>query len=118
MKLNVMAEMLKETNPEVLNLPFEDRIGLMVENQWLAKKNARTKSLLRAANFRLNACLEDIDYSIDRKIDKKSIAALSTCNYIEQKLNLIITGSTGSGKTFLACAFGDNACRKGYTVKY
>ena len=118
MKLKVMADMLLENRPEILNLSFEDRLGLMVENQWLEKKNASTRNLLRAANFAVNASLEDIDYGNGRKIDKKIIASLSTCNYIEQKLNLIITGRTGSGKSFLACAFGDCACRKGYPVKY
>jgi DNA replication protein DnaC len=118
MKLKVMADMLAETTPEVLKLSFEDRLGLMVESQWLAKKNVKTQTLIRAASFGVSACLEDIDYRPDRKIDKKTVAALSSCNYIEQKLNIIISGCAGSGKSYLACAFGNNACRKGYTVKY
>jgi DNA replication protein DnaC len=118
MKLKVMAEMFTETNPEMLSLSFEDRLGLMVERQWLAKKNAKTQNLLRVANFGINACLEDVDYSSERSIDKKTIVTLSTCNFIEQKLNIIISGKTGSGKSFLACAFGNNACRRGYSVKY
>ena len=97
MNLKVMADMLTETRTEILNLSFEDRLGLMVENQWLAKKNVKTQTLLRAAKLRINACLEDIDYSLDRKIDKRTIATLSTCNYIVQNLNIIITGRTGSG---------------------
>lgn len=118
MKLKVMAEMLSETTPEILDLSFEDRFGLMVENQWLAKKNARTQKLIRTASFGINACLENIDYSPDRKIDKRTIAVLSSCNYIEQRLNLIISGRTGAGKSYLACAFGNKACRRGYSVKY
>lgn len=118
MKLKVMADMLMETTPEMLSMSFEDRLGLMVENQWLAKKNSKVQTLLRSAGFRINAHLEDIDYRPDRKIDTKTIANLSTCNYIEQKLNIIITGCTGSGKSFLACAFGEKACWREYSVKY
>jgi DNA replication protein DnaC len=60
----------------------------------------------------------DIDYSAQRTIDKQTVKIISTCNFIDQKLNVIISGKTGAGKTYLACAFGNNACRQGYTVKY
>lgn len=118
MKLYVMADMMAEPNAEIIKLSFEDRLGLMVENQWQSKENAKTQNLIRTANFKIDASLEDIDYSQERRIDKKTIATLSTCNYIEQKLNLILTGRSGSGKSYLACAFGNKACHKGYPVKY
>ena len=90
----------------------------MVEKEWLYRKNTRIKRLLYNASLTINACIEDIDYTQERKIDKKTIRTLSSCIFIEQRLNIIISGKTGCGKSFLACAFGNNACRHGYTVKY
>jgi DNA replication protein DnaC len=118
MKLKVMAQMLKDSDPSLKELSFEERLGIMVEKEWLSRKNSRIKRLLHNASLGINACIEDIDYSENRKIDKKTIQTLSTCSFIEQKLNIIISGKTGTGKSFLASAFGNNACRHGYKVKY
>lgn len=118
LKLKVMAQMMSELDPALRELSFDERLGIMVEKEWLAKKNARIKRLLNSASLGLNACLEDIDYLADRTIDKKTIQTLSTCSFIEQQLNIVISGKTGSGKSFIACALGNSACRHGYTVKY
>lgn len=118
MKLKAMAQMLSEPNPSDLELSFEERLGIMVEKEWMSKKNSKIKRLLRNATLWLDACIEDIEYSSNRAIDKQSIFELSNCGFIEKSLNIIITGKTGSGKTYLICAFGHNACRKGYTVRY
>ena len=118
MKLKAMAQMLSEANPSDLELSFEERLGLMVEKEWMAKKNSKIKRLLRNANLGINACIEDIEYSSNRAIDKQSIVELASCSFIEKSLNIITTGKTGSGKTYLICAFGSNACRKGDTVRY
>ncbi|HHY23942.1 MAG TPA: ATP-binding protein [Clostridiaceae bacterium] len=118
LKLKVMAEMLSDPDSNFEELTFEERFGLMVEKEWLSKKNARIKRLLYNAKLGIDACIEDIDYSAGRVIDKKTIKTLSTSVYIEQKLNIIISGPTGSGKSYIACAFGNAACRLGYTVKY
>lgn len=118
LKLKAMTQMMREHDHILEGLSFEDRLAIMVEKEWLAKKNARIKRLLKSASLGLNACIEDIDYSPQRTIDKQVIKTLSTCNFIDQKLNIVISGKTGSGKTYLACAFGNNACRHGYTVKY
>jgi DNA replication protein DnaC len=72
--------------------------------------------LLTAACLDFNACIEDINYSADRIIDKKTIQTLSSCTFIEQKLNIIISGKIGSGKTYLACAFRNGAYRQGYST--
>ncbi len=90
----------------------------MVENEWISKKNSRIKRLINTASLGLNACIEDIDYNTDRKLDKKIIQQLATCSFIEQKLNIVISGKTGTGKTYASCALGNSACRHGYTVKY
>jgi DNA replication protein DnaC len=118
LKLKVMAQMMSELDPALRELSFDERLGIMVEKEWLAKKNARIKRLLNSASLGLNACLEDIDYLADRTIDKKTIQTLSTCSFMEQQLNIVISGKTGSGKSFIACALGNSACRHGYTVKY
>ncbi len=118
MKLKVMASMLADPDPTLRELSFEERLGLMVEKEWLARKNSRIKRLLKAAFLGIDACVEDIHYSTDRTIDKKTVQMLSTCAFIEQKLNIVISGKTGTGKSYLACAFGNKACRQGYQVKY
>jgi DNA replication protein DnaC len=118
MKLKVMASMLADPDPTLRELSFEERLGLMVEKEWLARKNSRINRLLKAAFLGIDACVEDIHYSADRTIDKKTVQMLSTCAFIEQKLNIVISGKTGTGKSYLACAFGNKACRQGYQVKY
>lgn len=118
LKLKVMAQMRSDPDSALRELSFEERLGIMVEKEWMSKKNSRIKRLLNNASLGLNACIEDIDYTPDRKIDKKTIQQLSSCSFIEQKLNVVISGKTGTGKTYISCAIGSSACRHGYTVKY
>jgi len=118
MKLKVMAQMLADPDSMVRDLSFEDRLALMVDAQWFAKRNAKIKRLLNSASLAVDACIEGIRYQPDRTIDKKTVQTLSACTYIEQKLNIVVSGCTGSGKTFLICAFGNCACRHLYKVKY
>jgi DNA replication protein DnaC len=118
LKLKVMAQMMTEPDQELQDLTFEERLGIMVEKEWLAKKNSKIKRLLHTATLGLNAFIEDIDYSAERSIDKKTIQKLSSCSFIEQKLNIVVSGKTGSGKTYIICALGNTACRHGYSVKY
>lgn len=118
LKLKVMAQMLNDPDNALKDLSFEERLGIMVEKEWVSKKNSRIKRLLSGVCLGLNACIEDIDYSVGRTIDKKTIKTLTTCSFTEQKLNIVISGKTGTGKTYIACAFGNSACRHGYTVKY
>jgi DNA replication protein DnaC len=113
-----MAQMLDDQDSALNELSFEERLGIMVEKEWLSRKNLRIKRLLNNASLGLNACIEDIDYSANRTIDKKIIQRLASCSFIEQKLNIVLSGKTGSGKTYIACAFGNAVCRHGYTVKY
>ena len=118
MRLPVMAKMLASPGEHEKEMSFEDRLGLMVESEWLARRNNRIKRLLKKADFPVDASIENIDYEHQKGIEKKTIQKLAGGSYIEQNLNLIITGMTGSGKTYLASAFGNAACRNNYTVKY
>ena len=119
MKLKIMAEMFSSDDKELSGLSFEDRFSLMVERQWLARRNAKIKRLLASARLGIpDACIEDIYYTDERILDKKLIASLSTCAYIEKKLNVVLTGKTGCGKSYIACALGNAAARAGYRVSY
>ena len=121
MKLSVMAKTFREQleNPDMDSLSFEERFGLLVDAEWSARKTNRLKRLIRNANYEIpGACIEDIEYHNDRKLDKAQIMRLATCQYIEECHNIIILGATGNGKTYLSNAFGMAASRNFYTVKY
>jgi len=120
MKLTGMAEAFKEQlqQPSFSQLSFEERFGLLVDRQWTWKEDCRIKRLLEEAKLKINACVEDIDYKSPRGIDRSVIMSLSSCDWIKKHHNVIITGPTGAGKTFLACALANKACREGYRSFY
>jgi len=118
MRLKTMAEAFLNPDPGSEALSFEDRFALMVEREWHAKKDSRVARLVSRAGLGTQASLEDIDYGKGRNISRKDVATLGSCVFIQQRLNVIISGKTGSGKSFLACAIGDAACRHGYSCKY
>jgi DNA replication protein DnaC len=121
MKLSTMAEAFrKQTQDQSLaGLSFEDRFGLIVDTEWSKRKNNHLTRLIRNSSFSdANACIENIEYSADRKLDKSQIVTLATCNYIQERHNIIILGAAGAGKSYLGCAFGIAACRNFYAVKY
>ena len=104
--------------PEIESLSFEERLGLLVDREMTDRENRRLKTRLRQARLRQPATLEDIDFRHPRGLDKSLIAQLSSCHWVDQHHNLLITGPTGCGKTFLACALAHKACQEGYTVRY
>ncbi|MCJ7689783.1 MAG: IS21-like element helper ATPase IstB [Clostridiaceae bacterium] len=121
LKLNSMAESYRNQlqNPSFKDLSFEERFGLIIDMEWSRRKNNKLTSLIRKSEFSLtDACIENIEYHVDRKLDKAQITRLSTCNYIQEKHNIIILGASGAGKTYVSCAFGIAACRNFFTVKY
>ena len=121
MKLGVMAAAFQRqlADKAVSDLDFEERVGLMVDAEWTARKNNRLKRLIRSAGFSMpEACMEDIEYHPDRELDKALITRLSTCNFVEEHHNVLILGATGSGKSYLSNALGVAAARKFYTVRY
>lgn len=121
MRLTAMADSYRyQLNDHSLdNLCFEERLGLLVDIEYTSRKNNRLKRLIHNANFdQSHACIADINYSVDRKLEKSQIEQLSSCEYIADKHNIIIMGASGAGKSYLACAFGVEACKQYYTVKY
>lgn len=101
-----------------MSLGFEERFGILVDQEITFRENLRLIRLLKTAKLKTHACMEDIDYRHNRGLDKSQMASLATGQWIAKGLNLILTGPTGSGKTWLACAFGNQACRQGKTVLF
>jgi len=99
-------------------LSFEERLSLLVERELMLRETRQLKSRLTHAQLKQKACLMDIDYQASRGLAKNTIQSFSTCQFIAKKQNILITGCTGTGKTFLACALGHQACLEGFRVKY
>jgi DNA replication protein DnaC len=120
LRLNAMARVLEEQMqmPEIESLSFEERLGLLVDREASDRENRRLTTRLRKARLRQNACIENIDFRHPRGLDKSLMTKLFSCDWIKDSNNLFITGPTGTGKTFLACALAHKACREGYTVQY
>ena len=121
MRLTAMAEAWSEQQkePDVAAMSFDERFGLLVDTEFLVRENKRLKRLLGEAKLRLrSACVEDVDYPARRNLDKKLIRQLATCQWIADHLNVIITGATGTGKSYIACALGNQACRSGHRTLY
>ncbi len=100
------------------SLTFDERFGFIVDREHTERHNRRLQTRLRKAKLRLNATIEDIDYRAPRGLDKRLMLSLATGDWIRQHHNVILTGPTGTGKTYLACALGHKACREGLTVQY
>jgi DNA replication protein DnaC len=121
LRMDVLAAAWTEQqkNPEVHKLSFDERLGMLVDAEWLHRENKRLARALKEAKLRIgNACVEDIDYSPRRELEKATIRQLASCRWIEEHQTVVISGATGTGKTYLACALAQQACRKGYRAIY
>lgn len=121
LKLQGLLEALEEQQrtPPVQALSFEERLALLVDRERLWRENQRRTRLLRGARLKVVAAsVEDIDYKAARGLDKRQIATLATGEWIRRAQNLLITGATGSGKTWIACALAQQTCRQGRSVLY
>lgn len=121
LRLGAMAAALQEQQKDakVSSLSFDERLAMLVDSEHLARDNRRIKTLLKDAELRIpSACLEDVEASAQRGIDKGMLRQLASCAWIDQNLNTLINGATGVGKSYLACALGQAACRRGLRVLY
>ena len=120
LRLEGMAQALEEQRrqPDITQLDFEERLGLLIERQWLWKENRGLISRLKYAQLKLSASLEDIDYRHPRGLKRAQIDQLRASNWVQEHRNCLITGPTGVGKTYLACALGQQACRDGHRTVY
>lgn len=121
MRLSAMADTYVKQlgNRDYSDLSFDDRFGMLVDIEHSKRKNSKLDRLISQAHFRYsNACVEDIEYLPDRKLDKPLILRLADCQYIQDHHNVLILGASGNGKSYLSSALGVSACRKHYKVKY
>ena len=120
MRLSGMAEAFatQMEDTSAAQLSFEERFSLMVDHEWLARQNRALQRRLKDARLGQQACLEDVDYKHQRELDRALVRSLSTCQWITSHHNLLISGPTGIGKSFLGCAFAHKAVRDGFTVLY
>lgn len=105
-------------NPQYADLPFEDRLGLLVDRECTHRDNNRLQRRLKAAQLQLPATIEDLDLAPGRGLDRRLVLQLAQGEWISQHLNTLVLGPTGAGKTFLACALAHSACRANFAVRY
>jgi DNA replication protein DnaC len=120
LRLSGMLQALQEQTqlPEIEALSFEERLGLLVDREATERENRRLRTRLNKAKLRQSACLEDIDFQAVRGLDRALVLRLGTCQWIESKYNVLITGPTGVGKSYLGCALAHKACLTGYSAYY
>ena len=120
LKLTGMLHALQEqfAMPDIGQLSFDERLGLLIAREMTVRAERRLQYRLQKAKLRQAACIEDIDYRHPRGLEKTLMQHLISCRWLDEHLNCLITGPTGVGKTWLACALAQQACRRGYTAQY
>ena len=116
-----MLEALQEQllMADINRLSFDERFGLLLERECILRDSRRLTNRLRQARLKIvDACLEDVDYQSSRGLSKMVLNRLSQCQWVSRKENVLITGPTGIGKTYLGCAFANQACRQGFSARY
>jgi DNA replication protein DnaC len=115
----VAAWQEQQAQPKLASLSFDERLGLLVDAEWQHRENARITRSLREAKLKMSqACIEDIDYPPRRELDKAVVRQLANCRWVLEHQAILITGATGTGKSYVACALAQQACRKGFRAIY
>jgi DNA replication protein DnaC len=105
--------------PEVNSLGFDERLGMLIDAEWVCRENKRISRSLKEAKLRITeACVEAIDYPAKRELDRSIIRQLQTCRWVQEHQSVLITGATGTGKSYIACALANQACRRGFRAIY
>jgi len=120
LRLSGMYKALQEQLqlPETDSLSFEERLGLLLERELTERETRRLRARLKQAKLREQAAIEDLNYRTHRGLDKGLMTRLASCQWIGEHLNVLITGPTGVGKTWIACALAHKACREGFSARY
>ena len=121
LKLTAMRQAFEQqlAQPATHDLPFEERLALLLDREILHRENRRLTRLLQLAKLRIpSACIEDLNYRQPRGLQRSQVAQLAGCQWIAQHHNLVLTGPTGTGKTYITCALAQQACRQGFSVRY
>ena len=120
MKLNGMAQAYDEQRqqPQSTDLSFDERLAMLIDRQWIWKEDRALTARLKYARLKQAACLEDIDYRPPRGLSRATLDQLASCEWIRPPHSCLITGPTGAGKSFVACALAHKACREGYRALY
>ena len=120
MKLFGMVESFETqlSSSEYAELSFEERVGLMVDTEWTAREQRKLSRRLRGAKLKYPASLENVNFRAPRGLNRQQVLSLGSCGWIAEHHNVLISGPTGIGKSFLACAFVERACRRGFTGYY
>jgi DNA replication protein DnaC len=120
MKLSGLADAFQQQlrSGEHARLSFEERVGLLVDAEWSVREQRKLTRRLRFAKLRYAASLEDVNFKHPRALDRQQVLSLGNCSWVQSRHNLLITGPTGIGKSYLACAFVERACRRGFSASY
>ena len=120
LRLTAMAQAIEDmrSNPSLQDLSCDDRLGMVVDIEIQERKTKKLNRMVKQAKFKVDAAPENINYRVKRGLDRQVMANLLSCDYLERHLNVVLTGPTGVGKTWLACALGHQATRRGYAVYY
>jgi DNA replication protein DnaC len=121
LRLDALADawLQQQTEPGIAKLSFDERLAMLVDAEWMHRENKRLTRCLKEAKLRLSqACIEDVDYPARRELDRAVIRQLATCRWVAEHQDIVVTGATGTGKTYIACALAHQACRKGHRAIY